>query len=434
MSHPTASQPPSTAPQGGTSDRGTRMAAPGRGLLLVGLSVATSVTALLVTIAGGLIPLGIGVYLFPPAVGWLAGLADRSSRYATGWTGLPVDGGDRPWPPAAGGLLGRLRWCRQVLADPGFWRLYRWGLLEPLVGPFLTALPFSLVFYGLFGAVVQPFVWQIIDRAGGGNWYTAIHVDTTSRALLGVPVGAGIILLGLWSGPHVLRGWARLTRTLLTANRTEQLSRRVAALSDTRAEAVDSSAAELRRIERDLHDGAQARLVATGLSLSVAERLVTQDPEGARLLMAEAREHSSRALQELRDLVRGIHPPVLADRGLADAVRAFALDSPLDVTVEARLARRLPLPLESAAYFVVSELLTNTAKHSGMLRAGVTLVEQGGLLRIEVRDDGPGGADPNRGTGLRGVARRMAAFDGTLSVDSPAGGPTVVVVEVPCGW
>lgn len=201
-------------------------------------------------------------------------------------------------------------------------------------------------------------------------------------------------------------------------------------LADTRADATDAQAAELRRIERDLHDGAQARLVAMGMSLGRAERLLDHDPVAARELVVAARETSSRALEELRDLVRGIHPPVLADRGIADAVLALSLDSPLDVAVASRLAGR-PLPsIESAMYFSVSEL-TNAAKY-GARSARVTLGHCDGRLSASVVDDGPGGADAGRGTGLRGVARRLATFDGTMTVTSPSGGPTAVLLEVPC--
>ncbi|MBM0277160.1 sensor histidine kinase [Micromonospora tarensis] len=161
--------------------------------------------------------------------------------------------------------------------------------------------------------------------------------------------------------------------------------------------------------------------------------LIERDPETARALVAEVRQNSSKALQELRDLVRGIHPPVLADRGLPDAVRALALDSPLDVRVDARLAHRLPPPLESAVYFAVNELLANTVKHSGADQVDVAIALDEGLLHVRVRDDGCGGADSSRGSVLRGVQRRLAAFDGTLRVDSPAGGPTVIELEVSCG-
>jgi signal transduction histidine kinase len=151
-----------------------------------------------------------------------------------------------------------------------------------------------------------------------------------------------------------------------------------------------------------------------------------------RALVAEARESSAKALAELRNLVRGIHPPVLADRGLADAIHALALDLPLRVHFASELTGRPPAPVESAAYFAVSELLANVTKHAGAAQAWIDLRHEGGLLRIVVTDDGIGGADPSQGTGLAGIERRIAAFDGVLAVSSPPGGPTVATIEIPC--
>ncbi|HEY2553400.1 MAG TPA: histidine kinase [Streptosporangiaceae bacterium] len=211
-----------------------------------------------------------------------------------------------------------------------------------------------------------------------------------------------------------------------------RLQDRVERLTQTRADAVDTAAAELRRVERDLHDGAQARLVAVGMSLRAAERLFASSPQAALELISEARESSSKALTELRDLVRGIYPPVLADRGLADAVRALALDTPLPTDVRVDLSGRPDAPVESACYFAVAEALTNAVRHAGARRVQVSIRHAHGMLRIEVSDDGTGGADPVRGSGLRGIEQRLAAFDGILAVSSPPGGPTMIVIEVPC--
>jgi len=189
----------------------------------------------------------------------------------------------------------------------------------------------------------------------------------------------------------------------------------------------------LRRIERDLHDGAQARLIALGISLRATEGLIRTNPEAAVALVAESRENSARALTELRALVRGIHPPVLAERGLGDAIRALALDCPVPATAEVDLPGRLPAPVEAAAYFAVAEALANAAKHAEARSVHIRATHAAGALRIEVSDDGAGGADPSRGTGLRGVERRLGTFDGVLAVSSPPGGPTIVVIEVPCG-
>jgi signal transduction histidine kinase len=191
-------------------------------------------------------------------------------------------------------------------------------------------------------------------------------------------------------------------------------------------------AGQRRRLERDLHDGAQARLVAIGLSLRALEKMIPVNPGSATALAVECREASALALADLRDLVRGIYPPVLAERGLGDAVRALALDSPVNAAAEIDLPGRPPAPVEAAVYFAVAEALSNVAKHADARRALVRVYRKDGMLRAEVTDDGDGGADPARGTGLAGIERRLAAFDGILAVSSPVGGPTVVVIEVPC--
>jgi signal transduction histidine kinase len=262
------------------------------------------------------------------------------------------------------------------------------------------------VFSGLYGPVLldsQPALW--LTRAEG--------------ALL---IAAGCALAPL------LPAWGADSEL---ARRATALAQRVDRLTRSRSDVTDTAVAELRRIERDLHDGAQARIVAVGMSLRAAEELMRTDPEAARALVAEARETSSRALNDLRGLVRGIYPPVLADRGLADAVRSLALDTPLSVETEITLAGEPPMPVAAAVYFGIAEALTNAVRHSG---ADVVQICVGyaGLLRATVIDNGGGGADAARGTGLAGVERRLAAFDGILAVTSPPGGPTIVAIEVPC--
>ena len=253
--------------------------------------------------------------------------------------------------------------------------------------------------------------------------------------------GSVLLALGLWLAPRVMRQRLADSPDLELAARARQLTRRVQMLTQTRYDAVDTAAAELRRIERDLHDGAQARLVALGMSLQAAERLFPTSPEAALALVAEAKESSSLALTELRDLVRGIYPPVLADRGLADAIRALALDAPLPVELDIDLpgpaaaggrANTVELPVASAVYFSVAEVLANVVKHARARSVRIQLTQTSHLLRAQVTDDGAGGADPAAGTGLAGVERRLATFDGILAVSSPPGGPTIVVIEVPC--
>jgi signal transduction histidine kinase len=241
-------------------------------------------------------------------------------------------------------------------------------------------------------------------------------------------IGQGLVLLaaGVYLMPRVVR------EHLAGAPEVAALTERVETLTQTRHDALDTAAAELRRIERNLHDGAQARLVAVGMSLRAAERMFASNPEAALALVSEARETSSRALTDLRDLVRGIYPPVLADRGLADAVRALALDSPLRTELDVDLPGEVEMPVGAAVYFGVAEVLANAVRHSGARTIRIHLRHAAGALRAEVTDDGAGGADPAAGTGLAGVERRLATFDGILALSSPPGGPTIVAIEVPC--
>jgi signal transduction histidine kinase len=244
----------------------------------------------------------------------------------------------------------------------------------------------------------------------------------------GFDLAVGLVMLGcgVWLVPRTIGAPAGLVR------RNRELLGRVRRLAAARGEAADSAAAELRRVERDLHDGAQARLIALGISLRATEGLIRTDPGAAGALVAEARENSARALAELRALVAGIHPPVLAERGLGDAIRALALDVPVATTADIDLPRQLPPPVAAAVYFAVAEALANAVKHAGARSVHIRAAHAAGVLRVEVSDDGAGGADPARGTGLRGIERRLGTFDGVLAVSSPPGGPTIVVIEVPC--
>ncbi|MFL5960313.1 MAG: sensor domain-containing protein [Gaiellaceae bacterium] len=209
--------------------------------------------------------------------------------------------------------------------------------------------------------------------------------------------------------------------------------RRISQLEETRAGAVDQQESDLERIERDLHDGAQARLVALGMNLGMAEQKLATDPVAAQELLAEAQRGTREALEELRTLARGIHPPVLADRGLGAAIAALAARTPLEVNVAVDLSSRPPRTVETAAYFVAAEALANAGKHAAADRVEIGIHADGEGLVVEVVDDGRGGADPT-GDGLRGLARRVEALDGTLAVESPAGGPTTIRAVMPCEW
>ncbi len=289
----------------------------------------------------------------------------------------------------------------------------------------------GIVLLGLAGVI-----WSVRTLGGGAGqqdpfsvlFYGALALDNPVAGLLaGVQ---GIALLG--TGCALARRLPTWAADADLARQAQALARRVDGLTRSRTDATETAMAELRRIERDLHDGAQARLVAVGMSLRAAEQLMTANPEAALALVTEARETSSRAIDDLRDLVRGIYPPVLADRGLADAVRALALDAVLDVDVHVDLRGEPPMPVAAAVYFAVAEALTNAVRHAGAGTAAISVEHAGGLLRATVTDDGHGGADAARGTGLTGVERRLAPFDGILAVSSPVGGPTIVAIEVPC--
>ncbi len=404
--------------------------APGRGVLLCGPMLAELIIAVMLVLAVSLVPVFLGIVLLPGCLVAIRGEAERARRVIKKATGAQISVSG--WTKPAG--TNEARWRSELpslLGDPSTWRDVVWLIVNPLFGWVLALAPAALVLWGLFG-MVMPAVWKPIVNAHANNWYGPIHVTTTHHAWACVPLGAAFFVMGFAIGPSFLRAYGTLAQRLLSQSRRAELASRISTLAESRDDVVGRQAEEIRRIERDLHDGAQARLVAMGMTLGAAEQLLDHDPAAARVLVAGARESSAKALGELRDLVRGILPPVLADRGLADAVRALALDSPLNISISADLEGRLPAPVESAAYFIVSELLANAAKHSDDAQVTVELQQRVGALRMVVTDDGTGGADADKGTGLRGIERRVAAFDGTFSIDSPVGGPTVSIAEIPC--
>jgi signal transduction histidine kinase len=290
-------------------------------------------------------------------------------------------------------------------------------------------VPVALTGFAVRGFMIAA-VWQsLLPVERPGVYYGVILVTSRQSAMLAGAEASAFLVVAAWLVPRTIGAHAR---TVLVPGRAMELEGRVQRLTETRDLAVDAAATELRRIERNLHDGAQARLVALGMNLRAVERMLPARPEAALALVAEARETSLRALNDLRDLVRGICPPVLADRGLGHAVRALALDTPFPVDLDIDLPGRLSAPVETACYFAVAETLANAVRHSGARRVHLRIQHRGGLLRVQVADDGAGGADPARGTGLRGVEQRLAAFDGILAVSSPPGGPTMIAMEVPC--
>jgi signal transduction histidine kinase len=279
------------------------------------------------------------------------------------------------------------------------------------------------------GMLAMPLYYHI----GSGPDFFTRQIDTLPEALVVALLGIPLLFILPYIYVGVGRGHAWFARMLLGVNREAELTERVGELTESRSRAADATVSELRRIERDLHDGAQQRLVKLSMDLGLAREKMASDPEMARQLIAEAHEESKRAMAEIRDLARGIHPAVLTDRGLDAAISALAGRSPVPVTVDVCLSERLPETVESTAYFIVAEALTNIARHSQATEASVILKREGDILSIDIVDDGVGGADPTRGTGLNGLRDRLAAFDGTLTVNSPEGGPTRVHAEMHCG-
>lgn len=391
--------------------------------LAVALWCALGIPVFVLAVCGiSLSELAVTLPLLFGSVWLLRAHATGHRRWAARVLGIEIP---PPYRSLPRGIVAKLR---TLLSDPATWRDLLWALVSMTVGVVLAVLRFYLAFVWVWSIVV-PFVWHVADLGFTvvGGW----PVYSQASANFAWVGGVFALLLALWLNPLLRRTEAVVTASLLAPTRNAQLTRRVEQLSRTRAETVDTQAAELRRIERDLHDGAQARLVSLGMNIGLAEELLAKDPGAAAELLAEAKQSAGTALGELRDLVRGIHPPVLADRGLDGAVRALALDSRLPVDVDIDLATRLPAPVESAAYFAVAEALANIGKHSGATSGWVRIRHTAGTVTVLVGDNGSGGATRGSGGGLDGMAKRLAAFDGTLDVMSPAGGPTLLTMEIP---
>ncbi|WP_415936324.1 sensor domain-containing protein [Streptomyces sp. 039-1] len=400
-----------------------------RGLLVAVTGLAGSIGLFVLTVVSLLlVPVGVGIVTTPRVLTAVRAFADARRLVAARWCGVRIRPAYRPLPEGANPWAR----CFGMLRDPATWRDVRWLPFDMTAGFVTALLPAALVLYPLEGFALALGLWRMFtDGTHVGWWYGFVPVSGQASALAAGALGAVLLAASLYLSPLLLRFHFRVTRAVLASGEGE-LAERVRVLTETRREAVDTSAAELRRIERDLHDGAQARLVAVGMDLGTVEALIEKDPARARHLLAQARRSSAEALTELRDLVRGIHPPVLAERGLGDAIRALALSLPPVSEVDVDLAGRVEAPVESAAYFAVSEVLANAVKHSGADRLWIDVHHRDGTLRITVTDNGRGGARVGAGSGLGGIERRLGTFDGVLAVSSPAGGPTRVTLEIPC--
>lgn len=411
---------------------------PRRAEALVGWAVLTArlvgvaATAVATLVALVLVVVVIGVWLYPAGLRALraqAGGVAASHAHRTGVELRVPTLSER----AAGGVAGAARHTFALLADAEAWRLLRWAVVDACtsIGPALVFVPLGLVAWGVEGVVVMPALYLAFGITPT-EWYAFIPVWSPQLLPAAALLGAAFIVAGVATGPWWLRLHGRWAAALL-GSATARLRERVDALTASRAEARGDAAAELRRLEREVHDGTQSQLVAIGLTLGAAEALMATDPERARALIAKARDDSTAALAELRDLMRGIRPPVLADRGLAAALESLAIDASTRITTRIDLPVALDPALETAVYFASRELITNAIKHARAAGVVVEATAGGGVLAVTVADDGCGGAAVLPGRGLDGVRRRLAAFDGTLAIASPEGGPTTARIEVPCG-
>lgn len=334
-------------------------------------------------------------------------------------------------PPRLERERGVIAWFVATSRHGAFWRALVHGLF---VGVVEVAAGVALAALTTWAAIAVTALAHGAAPFGPLTVGSALQTDLWATAL-------GV--LAFWALPRLARAlaWAdvALTVPLLGRSRVDDLGRRVVRLQASRSEVVDAADAERRRIERDLHDGAQQRLTSLAMNLGIAKATLTDLPEPARRALDDAHLEAKAALTELRATVRGLHPAVLDDRGLDAALSGLAGRSPVPVDLTVELPTRPPRAVEAIAYFVVSESLTNVVKHSGASRVRVSVTQSRAAgsavtrLHLRVVDDGVGGADPTRGTGLLGLRQRVASVDGTLTIESPSGGPTVLEAVLPCG-
>ncbi|KIF74338.1 histidine kinase [Streptomyces sp. 150FB] len=396
------------------------LALPGMVLVLSGLLLGAvlSVTAL-------------GPWMLALTVRGALALGTAQRALARALLGFEIEPAVRRTAPGA------LGWRRSVLGDRAGWRAVASALVTPVTAvPAVVAVAIGYA-YGLL-LTLHPLIkrWNYFTvRAADGSVRRVslevggVQFDTWPRWLLPVAVGLVLLFAAEWLVRMTVVQHRLVLRSLLGPNATD---RRIRTLEETRAQAVDEAVARLRRIERDLHDGTQARLVGLGMHLTLIRELIDADAgrEEVLTVVETARGSATQAVAELRDLVKGIHPPVL-DQGLDTALTTLTAATPLPVTLTADIRERPTPALEAIAYFCAAELLTNAVKHAGAEEAEVEVSVRDGTLRLSVLDDGRGGAVIGAGSGLTGLLARVRTVDGTLSCDSPPGGPTVVDVVLP---
>ncbi|MDY7085511.1 MAG: sensor domain-containing protein [Actinomycetota bacterium] len=375
----------------------------------LGTSALALATLFWLFIVALLCPVGIGVLLIPYARTAVRAAADRERARLS------------RWGPEILGPVSEKFSRRELL----------WLVVHGTAGFFISAFGL-LVPVSAIQDITYPLWWSLVspESAPGLVFW---RVDNQVDALLVGLYGLAWVVLGLYLAPLLSRAQAWPGRRLLAPPPGTDMSLRIAELTATRAAALDAHAAELRRIERSLHDGAQNRLVAVSVLLGAARRAVARDPVAAGEMLDRAQDAAEQALSELRTVVRGILPPVLDGRGLDGALAGLAGDSGVPCRLDVRLSRRCAASVEATAYFVVAEALTNINKHSGATAASVTARLDGDRLEVTIEDNGRGGADEHGGSGIVGIRRRVEAYDGNLTLTSPAGGPTTMRVELPCG-
>ncbi len=394
------------------------------GVLWFALSVS------FVSAGAGLLITFLGVPILAGALAMCRGFGAVERARARGLLGLDV----RPPEPVRGRTGGAFSWMGAMLKSGASWRhlLYAVVHMPWAVFSFTVTVTFWATGWGLF---LYP-LWQWVFPAYLGQDGMQLYGDGSHDFYLDSPfeitVTSVVGLLLVMVGPWLLRGFVAVDRLLVSGLLgPSRLATRVTELESDRGVVVDTAAADLRRIERALHDGAQARLAALAMDLGLAKEKLAADPKAAAVLVDEAHGEVKLALRELRDLARGIHPAVLTDRGLDAALSAVASRCAVPVSVDVDLPAR-PLPaIEGIAYFTVSELLRNVTEHAGARRAWVDVWRAGDRLMVQVRDDGVGGAESLAGRSLAGLTERVGAVDGVLAVVSPAGGPTTVTAELP---
>ncbi|MFJ6169094.1 sensor histidine kinase [Micromonospora orduensis] len=377
--------------------------------------------ALLWTLAVGVACLvGVGLWAAPGALRVVRAVADRE-RARLSRLGAPIPA---PGPVPAG--------LRAAVRDPFVRREVGWVTLHSVTGLASGLVGVALPLYAVQD-ITFPLWYRLLapeDGAPGIFWW---RIDGLPDALLVAVVGVGWLAATVGFTPPLARFQAWPGRWLLPPPPGVDLSLRVAALTATRAAALDAHAVELRRIERSLHDGTQNRLVAVNVLLGAARRAVRRNPDRADEILGQAQDAAEQALGELRTVVRGILPPVLDDRGLAGALAGLAGSCAIPCRLEVDVAVRCAASVEATAYFVVAEALTNAVRHSGASQVDVAVRRERGRLLVTVEDDGRGDADEARGSGITGIRRRVEAYDGLMTLTSPLGGPTRMHVELPCG-